>query len=68
MVYGSALTDLSNCFDSFFLVRTGKYREGDEKRAGVMPPDEVFDSFALFIDDLLAGESRAGHMDAGIHT
>jgi hypothetical protein len=35
-------------------VKTGKYRAGDEKRPGVVPPDEVFDSFADFIDSLLS--------------
>ncbi|KAF8972039.1 HAD-like domain-containing protein, partial [Flammula alnicola] len=35
------------------LVKTGKYRKGDERRPGVVPPDEVFDSFAAFIDSLL---------------
>ncbi|EAU82267.1 haloacid dehalogenase-like hydrolase domain-containing protein 2 [Coprinopsis cinerea okayama7 len=35
------------------LVKTGKYRPGDEKRPGTIPPDEVFNSFADFIDDLL---------------
>ena len=35
-------------------VRTGKYTEGDETREGlVAPPDEVHDSFAAFVDDLL---------------
>jgi len=34
-------------------VKTGKYRAGDETRPGVVPPDEVFDSFAEFIDNLL---------------
>ncbi|KIM42602.1 hypothetical protein M413DRAFT_444307 [Hebeloma cylindrosporum] len=36
------------------LVKTGKYRAGDEKRPGVVPPDEIFDSFADFIDSLLS--------------
>ncbi|PPQ68568.1 hypothetical protein CVT24_005580 [Panaeolus cyanescens] len=35
------------------LVRTGKYRSGDEVRPGVTPPDEIFDSFAAFIDSLV---------------
>ncbi|KAJ7073507.1 haloacid dehalogenase-like hydrolase domain-containing protein 2 [Mycena belliarum] len=35
------------------LVRTGKYRPGDESRTPV-PPDEVVDSFAAFIDEILA--------------
>ncbi|KAJ6552605.1 HAD-like domain-containing protein [Mycena vulgaris] len=34
------------------LVRTGKYRPGDESRTAV-PPDEVVDSFAAFVDSLL---------------
>ncbi|KAF7776497.1 hypothetical protein Agabi119p4_4890 [Agaricus bisporus var. burnettii] len=28
------------------LVKTGKYRAGDEARPGIVPPDEVFSSFA----------------------
>lgn len=28
-----------------------------------MPPDEIFDSFASFIDNLLAGDLRGGPMD-----
>ncbi|TFY63932.1 hypothetical protein EVG20_g6132 [Dentipellis fragilis] len=35
------------------LVRTGKYRPGDETRPGIQPPDEVFESFADFVDSLL---------------
>ncbi|GJE97266.1 HAD-like domain-containing protein [Phanerochaete sordida] len=35
------------------LVRTGKYRPGDEHRPGVVPPDEVHDSFAAFVESLL---------------
>ncbi|KAH8115624.1 HAD-like domain-containing protein [Phellopilus nigrolimitatus] len=35
------------------LVKTGKYRPGDESRPGVRPPDEVQDSFAAFVDDLV---------------
>ncbi|KAJ7896643.1 hypothetical protein B0H14DRAFT_2678171 [Mycena olivaceomarginata] len=36
------------------LVRTGKFRPGDETRASP-PPDEVVDSFAAFIDSFLSG-------------
>ena len=36
------------------LVKTGKYRVGDEVRPDVVPPDEVFNSFAEFIDSLLS--------------
>ncbi|KAG1815855.1 HAD-like domain-containing protein [Suillus variegatus] len=36
------------------LVKTGKYRAGDECREGVHPPDEVCDSFADFVDKLLS--------------
>ncbi|KAF7433774.1 hypothetical protein PC9H_005739 [Pleurotus ostreatus] len=39
------------------LVRTGKYRPGDEDRPGVAPPDEVYDSLAEFVDTLLASPS-----------
>ncbi|KAH9965233.1 HAD-like domain-containing protein, partial [Russula dissimulans] len=35
------------------LVRTGKYRDGDETKKGVRPPDEVCDSFSSFVDSLL---------------
>ncbi|KAJ7718375.1 HAD-like domain-containing protein [Mycena maculata] len=35
------------------LVRTGKYRPGDEHRPDV-PPDEVVDSFATFVESLMA--------------
>ncbi|KAJ3507107.1 hypothetical protein NLJ89_g6491 [Agrocybe chaxingu] len=35
------------------LVKTGKYRPGDENRAGIVPPDEVCDSFAAFVTSLL---------------
>jgi len=35
------------------LVRTGKYRQGDETRKGVEPPDEICDSFSSFVDSLL---------------
>lgn len=42
-------------FDPLSIVKTGKYRDGDERRANAVPPDEVFDSFASFIDNLLAG-------------
>jgi len=34
-------------------VKTGKYRPGDEIKAGVVPPDEVYESFAAFIESLL---------------
>lgn len=35
-----------------YLVKTGKYRDGDEKREGQHPPDEVQESFAAFVDTL----------------
>ena len=44
-------------------MKTGKYRIGDEQRSNVVPPDEVFDSFALFVDDLLAGDLRTESID-----
>lgn len=34
-------------------VKTGKYRQGDEKRKGTQSPDELCDSFADFVDRLL---------------
>ncbi|KAJ7935950.1 HAD-like domain-containing protein [Mycena leptocephala] len=36
------------------LVRTGKYRPGDETRT-YPPPDEIVDSFAAFVDSFLSG-------------
>ncbi|KAG2132100.1 HAD-like domain-containing protein [Suillus clintonianus] len=36
------------------LVKTGKYRSGDECKDGVHAPDEVCDSFADFVDSLLS--------------
>ncbi|KAJ7698323.1 HAD-like domain-containing protein [Mycena rosella] len=39
------------------LVRTGKYRPGDETRTAV-PPDEVVDSFATFVESLLSDETH----------
>ncbi|KAI5996583.1 HAD-like domain-containing protein [Pisolithus orientalis] len=35
------------------LVKTGKYRAGDESREGAYPPDEVCESFADFVDRFL---------------
>ena len=42
-----------NCNDE---VKTGKYRPGDESRAGIQPADELFESFAACVDDLLASQ------------
>jgi len=39
------------------LVKSGKYRDGDETRTGIRPPDEVYDSFASFIESLLDNNS-----------
>jgi len=36
------------------LVKTGKYRPGDEHRSGLKLPDEVCESFAAFVDSYLA--------------
>ncbi|THH09960.1 hypothetical protein EW145_g1661 [Phellinidium pouzarii] len=41
------------------LVKTGKYRPGDESRPGLHPPDEVQDSFATFIDEVLKDRGYA---------
>lgn len=38
--------------DILFIVRTGKYREGAEKKVE-HPPDTVYDTFAAFVDDLV---------------
>ncbi|GJE97246.1 hypothetical protein PsYK624_134620 [Phanerochaete sordida] len=35
------------------LVRTGKYRPGDEHRPCVVPPNEVHDSIAAVVESLL---------------
>ncbi|KAI0002548.1 haloacid dehalogenase-like hydrolase domain-containing protein 2 [Russula compacta] len=35
------------------LVRSGKYRYGDETRTGIRPPEEVCDSFTSFVESLL---------------
>jgi hypothetical protein len=34
-------------------VKTGKYRTGDETRDGLKQPDEVCESFAEWVNDLL---------------
>jgi len=36
------------------LVKTGKYRPGDELRRDLQPPDEVHECIAAFVDDFLA--------------
>lgn len=36
-------------------VKTGKYRPGDESRDNIAPPDEVCESFAAFVHNLLQG-------------
>lgn len=38
---------------SWDVVKTGKYRPGDENKPGVVPPDEVHESFAEFVNSLL---------------
>lgn len=40
------------------LVKTGKYRAGDERKPGIVPPDEIFESFSTFIDSLLSDGDR----------
>ena len=40
------------------IVKTGKYRPGDEARAGVVPPDEVHDNFSSFVDHLLSSNTQ----------
>ncbi|KZO93215.1 hypothetical protein CALVIDRAFT_583388 [Calocera viscosa TUFC12733] len=45
------------------LVKTGKYREGDESK-GVKPPDLVVESFAEFVEMLLEGKDSP--LDDGI--
>jgi hypothetical protein len=40
------------------IVRTGKYRKGDEDKGGPAdPPPETFDSFAHFVDTMLGSDS-----------
>lgn len=41
------------------IVKTGKYRPGDESRLGAVPPDEVYESFAAFVDKLLTADDQA---------
>ncbi|KAJ6459064.1 HAD-like domain-containing protein [Mycena sanguinolenta] len=41
------------------LVRTGKYRPGDETHT-LSPPDEVVDSFAAFVNSFLSGPNVIG--------
>ena len=41
------------------IVKTGKYRPGAESRPGVIPPDEVHDSFASFVESLFNGQIKA---------
>lgn len=38
---------------SIYPVKTGKYQQGDEQREGVLPPNEVHDSFTTFVENLL---------------
>ena len=47
-------------------MKTGKYCKGDEIKVGVVSPDEIFDSFTSFVDNLLAGDSRAGPVDGQV--
>ncbi|KAF9526929.1 HAD-like domain-containing protein [Crepidotus variabilis] len=35
------------------LVKTGKYRQGDETRDNTVPPDEIHESFAAFVESFL---------------
>ena len=44
----------------FRLVKTGKYRAGDENRPGAVSPDEVFETFADFMESLIAGHWKFG--------
>ncbi|VDB91031.1 unnamed protein product [Peniophora sp. CBMAI 1063] len=40
------------------LVQTGKYRPGVEKKEGIRSPDEISESFASFVEDLLQTSHR----------
>lgn len=51
MIYSNVM--IFAYFTSSFVVKTGKYRAGDETRAGIVPPDEVYESFSDFVDRLL---------------
>lgn len=42
------------------LVRTGKYRQGDETKKDAVPPDEICDSFSSFVDSLLRDRHEEG--------
>ena len=44
---------MSSCEADFTAVKTGKYRPGDENRSGAVPPDEVHETFAAFVESLL---------------
>ncbi|KAF9560037.1 HAD-like protein [Agrocybe pediades] len=47
------------------LVKTGKYRAGDESREGVIPPDEVFETFADFVEILCKDRHWPLHLTDG---
>ena len=55
---GGGAVELGLSFSSSNLfipaVKTAKYRTDDEVRPSVVPPDEVFDTFAEFVDRLLS--------------
>ena len=61
-VLGASCSFCLSCRSDFvvmlrMIVKTGKYRPGDEQRPGVVPPDEVCDSFAAFVDSLLKDQA-----------
>ncbi|KIM32118.1 hypothetical protein M408DRAFT_14632 [Serendipita vermifera MAFF 305830] len=41
------------------LVKTGKYRKGDEMKAGITPPDSVYESIAEIVDALLEEKGKS---------
>ncbi|KAJ3540274.1 hypothetical protein NMY22_g4367 [Coprinellus aureogranulatus] len=50
------------------LVKTGKYRAGDEVRPGIVPPDEVYENFAAFVDHLLSSNAQKHDSNADAET
>lgn len=55
--YAVCLIPLLSVYDGVpdLAVRTGKFRDGDEKR-GERPPDETHASFASWVEHFISGE------------
>jgi len=54
-----ASTLLCSIFIFFFLVRTGKYRSGDEKKSKI-PLEGIFETLSDFIDSLMKEKDFEG--------